>query len=284
MKFFILFLSVFLFGTSSLVGAEEAIHYEVHIDDKIVNLTDQGMVEAENGDLLIPLKDVAMEFGAELVWDPLEKQVTMEYLDNEIELWLGKRKYKHNGLKKDLGFELEITEKGRVVVPLEFVAKNFDTTVEWKQESNEIIEGAISWAKDNVGNNEYHRRCLRFMQDVYREGGKISLKGLPWNSARNAADIMNATDNIDKTIPRGALIFFDWHGEVNGTYKNWGHVGMALEEGTIGEIEYIHANSIVRIDKEYFEEDYIGWAMPDANKPSSDRELISNKIIEISSN
>ena len=275
----ILTLLCFLLLGFSSVSAYENV--EVHINDEVLEFPDQGIVLDENEKLLVPLKYVAEELDADISWNDREKAVEINYMDKDFKLWLGKKEYKINGELKELGFKPQITEKNRLVVPLDFISNNFDTKIKWENSSNEIVQNAISWAKNRKGNTDYYHRCLLFVQDAYRNGGGIGLKGLPWRFARNAAEIMNAPENVDKTIPRGALVFFDWYGNVNGTQKNWGHVGIALEEGEIDEIEYIHADKVVKKDRGYLYEGYVGWAMPDANKTNPDIEINKDKIIKI---
>ncbi|UMZ73791.1 stalk domain-containing protein [Natranaerofaba carboxydovora] len=279
-SFIVTLLCFLLLGVSN-VNAYENV--EIHVNDEVLEFPDQDTVVDDNDNLLVPLKHVAEELDADISWNEREKAVEINYMDKEIMLWLDKREYKINGELKELDFKPQVTEKNRLIVPLDFISNSFDTIIEWENSSNEIVENAISWAKNRKGNTDYYHRCLLFVQDAYKNGGEIGLKGLPWGSARNAAEIMNAPDNVDKTIPKGALVFFDWYGNVNGTQKNWGHVGIALEEGEIGEIEYIHADKIVKKDRSYLYEGYVGWAMPDANKTNPDIEINKDKIIKIDS-
>ncbi|NLX92066.1 MAG: copper amine oxidase N-terminal domain-containing protein [Firmicutes bacterium] len=126
------------------------------------------------------------------------------------------------------------------------------------------VESAIAWAIENIGRTDYSYKCLRFVQDAYRNGG-LTLTGMPWGSAKNAATIFNAEANKDKIVPRGAAVFYNWEGTVGGTTQNWGHVGIALETGKYDEIDIINALEYVSIEPgaylaHYTAMDYIGWA------------------------
>lgn len=213
----------------------------------------------------------------------VKEKIVLKYLDEEIFLYPGERKIKYNEKPKKLDFEVTVYEGSYLVVPFDFVVENYNTEVSWNiAQGEEIIENAISWAKSQKENTSYYNGCLRFTQDAYRNGGGIGLKELPWSHASNAAEILGAPNNKDEIIPRGALLFFNWHGTVSGQYRNWGHAGIALEEGEIGEIEYIHADKVVRRDVDYSRyEDYIGWAMPDGNKSNEEIILEKNKVIEV---
>ena len=126
------------------------------------------------------------------------------------------------------------------------------------------VESAIAWAIENIGRTDYDYRCLGFVQDAYRNGG-LTLTGLPWGTAKNAATIFKAEANKDIIVPRGAAVFYNWEGTVGGTTQNWGHVGIALQTGKYDEIDVINALEGVNIDSGgylayYTDMDYIGWA------------------------
>jgi len=126
-----------------------------------------------------------------------------------------------------------------------------------KEVTEDEIEEAINWAKNHLGTYEYNLYCLRFVLNSYTKGANISVQR--YNYAFLSAKETNARSNINKKIPRGAFIYFNWWGEINGIYRNWGHVGLALND-----TEMIHAYGSVRKDLIEFSNDYeyIGWAWP----------------------
>lgn len=128
------------------------------------------------------------------------------------------------------------------------------------------IDKAIAWALALKGAKTFPDGttvkgfCLRFVQDAYEKGAATSI--IRYVGARIAAERTGAIENIDKKIPRGAFVYFDWLGDVKGKYKNWGHVGLYL-----GDSQLIHAFHHVRIDTiqsmrlvdEFL---YKGWSWP----------------------
>lgn len=127
------------------------------------------------------------------------------------------------------------------------------------------IEAAIDWAENwkenNMGSIDYNEECLRFVQDAYEKGAGLPLYRYAY--ATLAGEKTKAKENKYEKIPRGALVYFDWTGEVEGEIRNWGHVGLALGEG-----QMIHAHGTVKkgsIEKlnKIKGYDYIGWAWPD---------------------
>jgi hypothetical protein len=135
---------------------------------------------------------------------------------------------------------------------------------EFEGEWDPQVESAIAWAIENIGRTDYEYRCLRFVQDAYRNGG-LTLTGTLGDTAKNTAINFNAEANKDKVVPRGAAVFYNWEGTVGGTTQNWGHVGIALQTGKHDEIDIINAMETVSIDSGayfayYTNMDYIGWA------------------------
>ena len=135
--------------------------------------------------------------------------------------------------------------------------------IEMEGEWDSQVESAIAWAIEKTGSPDYSYKCLGFVQDAYRNGG-ITLTGLPWGTAKNAATIFKAETNKDKVVPRGAAVFYNWEGTLGGTTQNWGHVGIALQTGKYDEIDVISAFDYVYIESGGYlaygmDMDYIGW-------------------------
>ncbi|HPF08533.1 MAG: NlpC/P60 family protein [Candidatus Cloacimonetes bacterium] len=102
------------------------------------------------------------------------------------------------------------------------------------------ISNAITWAKSKLGSTDYRGKCLAFTEDAYEQSNDLEIFG--GDSAQESADIYEA-GNKELPPPLGAFVFFSCKGEVEGKIMNWGHVGIAIENG-----EIIHAWDKVRID------------------------------------
>jgi cell wall-associated NlpC family hydrolase len=92
-----------------------------------------------------------------------------------------------------------------------------------------------------IGSVEYKYKCLAFIEDSYEQGANIELRG--YSYAYEAAIKHNAKKN-DSVPPKGAYVFYDCYGTLNGKYQNWGHVGLSIGEGKV-----IHAWDRVRLDE-----------------------------------
>lgn len=131
-------------------------------------------------------------------------------------------------------------------------------------EPDDFIANAIAWAKLHLGSAAYAGRCLAFVEDAIEQSNHIEMFG--GASAHESALEYNAAAQKGSP-PRGALVFYDWVGMLNGERRNWGHVGLALDRDQI-----IHAWDVVRIDAYRAVENliaadgshpgFVGWVSP----------------------
>jgi len=141
-----------------------------------------------------------------------------------------------------------------------------------KSKTDERIEDAVAWASDWTDGQPYPSGgphademyigwCLAFVQDSYQFGANAKIQRYAY--AKEAADALGAEDN--KGIPpRGAFVFYDWYGTIDGEYRNWGHVGLSLGDG-----QMVHAWTSGPITASYdmVGLEYIGWAWPPLTPP-----------------
>jgi hypothetical protein len=121
----------------------------------------------------------------------------------------------------------------------------------------EYIENAITWAKDKLGSEHYRGLCLAFVEDAYEKSNGVEIFG--GDTAKESAIEYQADKRIGVPL-KGAFVFYDCYGEMNSLYKNWGHVGLAIETGKV-----IHAWDVVRIDNYLDVERLVppeGWTKP----------------------
>lgn len=125
-----------------------------------------------------------------------------------------------------------------------------------------LIDNSIKWALNHLDSTDYTFRCLGFVEDALERSNSIEIFG--GDTAKESADLYEA-HRLNGMPPRGTFVFYDCTGEIQGTTKNWGHVGLATDGGKI-----IHAWDKVRIDDYKEIEDlptapgwekpkYIGW-------------------------
>src|SRR5689334_20060190 len=105
----------------------------------------------------------------------------------------------------------------------------------------EYVTNAIEWATARLGSPDYAGRCLSFVEDAFEKSNGIEMFG--GASAHESAEEYQAAAS-NGTPPRGAFVFYDWVGTLNGTRQNWGHVGLMVDETRV-----IHAWDVVRVDE-----------------------------------
>ncbi|GAA1823192.1 NlpC/P60 family protein [Agromyces salentinus] len=103
-----------------------------------------------------------------------------------------------------------------------------------------IAGNAIHWARQHLGSSAYSTRCLAFVEDAIERGNGIEIFG--GDDAAESARLYDAGRTSGEPGP-GDLVFYESVGELFGSRRDWGHVGLGLGGG-----EVIHAWDEVRID------------------------------------
>jgi len=101
--------------------------------------------------------------------------------------------------------------------------------------TNNTIEKAISYAKDQKGSSSWAGMCAMFVNDCYAYGAGVTLEREP--TARELGDKLITCKDDDP--PRGAFVF--WY-KASDPYGQPGHVGISLGDGYV-----IHAFSSIKI-------------------------------------
>lgn len=125
---------------------------------------------------------------------------------------------------------------------------------------NEMKENAISWAMEHLGRAEYIGWCLSFVEDAIEQSNDIEIFG--GDSAKESYLLYR--DALHTGTPeRGSVVFYDCLCHTPEGVMDWGHCGIALEDGKV-----IHAWNKVRIDDYLAIEElssfgehpkYLGW-------------------------
>ena len=120
-------------------------------------------------------------------------------------------------------------------------------------------DGALAWARSQLGAATYQGWCLQFVYDAYQAGGGVDIGVAP-----SAVDWWNAHPDVqhpgDVNPPAGALVFWG-----PTSYNPYGHVALA-EGGDIvisseeRAITTIHEFSIA--DRNATGYPYLGWIQP----------------------
>ncbi|WP_207646292.1 stalk domain-containing protein [Cellulosilyticum sp. I15G10I2] len=85
----------------------------------------------KNGRTFLPIKAVVESMGGEVIWDALDKKVSIYLKTHKIYLWIGNKTAKVNGVNKETDVAPYISEGGRTMLPLRFIVENLNCDAEW---------------------------------------------------------------------------------------------------------------------------------------------------------
>lgn len=106
--------------------------------------------------------------------------------------------------------------------------------------NNKMIDNMVSWAEEHIGSTKYQGWCLSFIEDALEISNNIEIFG--GDSAKESCEMYS--DSLKSGIPeKGAFVFYDCLCPSEDGPVNWGHCGIALDDGIV-----IHAWDKVRKD------------------------------------
>jgi len=124
-RFFIKFnVKVLQLTLNSKIMAINEINKELDVPPQIIE-----------GRTYLPIRWVAEPLGATVLWDGIEKKVTVQLKDVVIELWVGRNLARVNGNYKFIDPDnpkvVPLIIEGRTMLPIRFVAENLGCKVNW---------------------------------------------------------------------------------------------------------------------------------------------------------
>lgn len=99
----------------------------------------------------------------------------------------------------------------------------------------------IDWAMEFVGQQKYVGWCLSFVEDAIEQSNGIEIFG--GDSAKESYLLYRDALRTG-ILERGSVVFYDCLCHTPEGVMDWGHCGIALEEGKV-----IHAWDRIRIDR-----------------------------------
>lgn len=138
-KIISLFLSILLMFSIIIptqVNAEDPI--KVYINGEIINFSIDPVVE--NGTTLVQFRPIFEKLGLSIGWDANTQTVTGEKEGLKIELIIGNKVAKVNGVERNLSIAPK-TIKGNTMIPLRFIGEASGEQVEWYGDSRTIQIG-----------------------------------------------------------------------------------------------------------------------------------------------
>ncbi len=118
-------------------------------------------------------------------------------------------------------------------------------------------QAAIEWARDQAadGSDDWYRACLSFVAQAYGWGGS----GVTYAVDHYHEMPSNMRNNLSRTVPPGALMYWDTGGRA-------GHVAIYLGDGQVASNDILRPGYIDIVDATEIESrwgaTYLGWAPP----------------------
>lgn len=105
----------------------------MYVNDKRVEI-DPGKgteVVIVNGRTFLPVRALIENMGGEVEWDHWNQKVSLYFNKHKIDLWIGNKTAKVDGVNKETDVEPYISGSNRTMLPLRFIVENFDCEVDW---------------------------------------------------------------------------------------------------------------------------------------------------------
>lgn len=115
---------------------DETEDIKISLDDKELDFDSQQPL-IENDRVLVPMRKIFEELGAEIEWDEETQTVTATIGDTVITLQIGKNEITKNGVTTEIDTETQLVND-RTLVPLRAVSESFGNTVTWNAETKTV--------------------------------------------------------------------------------------------------------------------------------------------------
>ncbi|MFA5575698.1 MAG: stalk domain-containing protein [Tissierellaceae bacterium] len=89
------------------------------------------VVIIKNGRTFLPIRAVIEALGGDVQWRESDKRVSIYLKRNTIQLWINNKLAKVNGANRESDVAPYISDTGRTMLPLRFIAENLDCEVDW---------------------------------------------------------------------------------------------------------------------------------------------------------
>ncbi len=89
------------------------------------------IVVLKNGRTFLPIRAVIEAMGGEVEWRQSDKRVSIYLNKSTIHLWIDNKIAKVNGNNKESDVAPYLSDSGRTMLPLRFIAENLDCEVDW---------------------------------------------------------------------------------------------------------------------------------------------------------
>jgi N-acetylmuramoyl-L-alanine amidase len=93
----------------------------------------------DRGRTLVPVRALFESLGAQVMWDPAEKLVSVSYSNTAVHLVIGKSTARVNGKDVSMDVPAAILSGNRTYIPVRFVAESLGFGVDWDDSSRTVL-------------------------------------------------------------------------------------------------------------------------------------------------
>ena len=83
------------------------------------------------GRTFLPIRALITEMGGDISWNSTENKIIIQLDGSNVELWIGKKNVRVDGIDKTMDVAPYISASGRTMLPLRFVGENLGCDVSW---------------------------------------------------------------------------------------------------------------------------------------------------------
>lgn len=151
-----------------------------------------------NGRTLVPVRAISENMGAEVFWDSDTQSIDIIKNDKSINLIIGNINSTVNGISTELDVFPQIVN-GTTLVPIRFIAENFDCNVIWSNENNTayITNGHDKSVLEVHGDFLFNYELLNLDKPMILVNGRLYLSSLEISKIFSSDE--NSIDLIDKS-------------------------------------------------------------------------------------
>jgi hypothetical protein len=177
--------------------------------------------------------------GGSISWNNSQKKLTILYNGKTVELWIGSNKVCVNGIDKEMDVVPYVSDKGRTMLPLRFVAENLGCVISW---DNSTLTARIVYEKVNEGTAAAPSTTETAIppeaatppanaNTTNSQTGTMSWTGV-WDSLYGTMILTQSGNKVTGTYESDDYIL---EGTVNGNTLS----GTYNEDGDIGHFEFV---------------------------------------------
>lgn len=190
-----------------------------NVEKKIDNAGTSPIIISER--TFVPIRAIIEELGGEVEWDNNNQEITLNYKNNVIKLYINSTKAYLNNEENTLD-TAPIIINGRTMFPIRFISESFGFNVDWNETTQTIT---ISSVKINEG--KYDMKTENTSQYISETNEENVVKNTP---------VVYMTNNIS---PEALMSIYN-----KLEFKPTGNTAIKLSTGEAGNTHYLDPNLI----------------------------------------